>query len=60
MILASTIAKWVMVSMFVIGALVTVNSVGKPRRPVTPGTAAWVLAVNAAYVVLIILLWPTG
>lgn len=49
--------KWVIVGMFALGALITITAVGKPRKPLTPGTAAYVVAVNALYIVLIAIFW---
>lgn len=60
MILASTIAKWVIVAVFAVNTLVVVDAVGKPRGPLQPSTAAWTVAFNAVYATAIILLWSTG
>ena len=49
--------KWFMVGMFALGALLTVSSVGKPRSPLTSGTASFVVAVQALYIVLIVVFW---
>jgi hypothetical protein len=53
----SEFAKWFLVGAFALGALLTIVSIGKRRQPLTPGTAATVVAVNAIYIVLIIVFW---
>jgi hypothetical protein len=51
------IAKWLIVGMLCLGGLLTVASVGKPRRTLTGGQAAASVAFNALYVTLIVLYW---
>jgi hypothetical protein len=51
------IAKWFIVGMMALGALLTVSAVGKARKPLTSGTAAVVVAANAVYIVAIVLWW---
>lgn len=51
------IGKWLMVSFLAFGCLSVITSVGKPRRPLTPGTAAWVVFFNACWITLIVLYW---
>lgn len=51
------IAKWFLVGMIALGALLVVASVGKPARPITGGRAAWVVAINATYITLIVTFW---
>lgn len=58
--MAAEIAKWFLVCMLALGALLTIAAVGKPRKPLTSGTAAWVVAFNAAYIVLVIVFWRTS
>lgn len=41
---------WAIVAVYVAAALATVNSIGQPRRPMTPGIAAAVLLVNGLIV----------
>lgn len=52
--------KWLIVGMFALGALLTIAAVGRPRKPMTSGTAATVVAFNALYIVLMIVFWKNG
>lgn len=56
---AAHVAKWGIVAMLTMGALVTIACVGKPRAPTTPGVAAVSTMVTALMVVLIVLWWPS-
>ena len=49
------IALYVMAGWAALSTLLVVGSVGKPRKPTTPGLAAYVVAANAAWVVVLIL-----
>lgn len=51
------VAKWLIVGVLSLGALLVVASVGKPRRVLTSGQAAVAVAANAVYVTLIVLYW---
>lgn len=51
------IAKWFIVSMFALSALLTIASVGRPRKPLTPGMAAGMVAHSVLYIVLIVVFW---
>lgn len=49
---------WLLPALYTIGALATVASVGKPRKPITPGLAATVVATNGLLIGLLIIGWP--
>jgi hypothetical protein len=51
----SEFAKWFIVGMMALGALLTVSAVGKARKPLTSGTAAAAVLFNAVYIVAIVL-----
>lgn len=53
----SEFVKFFLVGMFAMGALLTVGLVGKPRKPLTSGTAALTVFFNAVYIVLILAFW---
>lgn len=55
--LAAVIA---MVTMFFLSTVLVTYAVGKPRKPVTPGTAATVFVVNLAYSLAIVYLYLSG
>jgi hypothetical protein len=38
-----------------LGALLAVSSIGKPRKPLEPGAAAWVVLFNAGWIVVAVL-----
>jgi hypothetical protein len=49
-----------LISLFVVyglGAWGTINSIGKPRKPITHGQASVILVLNAAIVVFLTTLW---
>lgn len=52
-----TIVKWGMVGLMAFSALVTVTAVGKPRKPLTGGTAAGIVLFNGAWITAIVTLW---
>lgn len=54
---APEFAKWLVVAFLLLGALSTVYMVGKPRKPITPGTAVVVVAMQAIIITLIISFW---
>lgn len=54
------IAKFFIVGWLALGAMLSIATVGKPRKPLTPGTAAVSVALTAGLIVLIVLTWPTG
>lgn len=41
---------WLVVALIAVSSMLTIASIGKPRKPMTSGTAVWVLLVNAALV----------
>jgi hypothetical protein len=53
----SEFAKWFLVVMLALGALLTVSDVGKPRTPTTSGTATLTVLFSALYIVLIVAFW---
>jgi hypothetical protein len=56
---AAFIVKWAIVALLVIGALLAITQVGKPRKATTPGIAAISVALCALEIVGIVLLWRT-
>jgi len=55
--MAALITKWCLVAWLTLGALATISIVGKPRKPLTSGTAAFIVAVCAIEIVLILAFW---
>jgi hypothetical protein len=53
----SEFAKWFLIVMLALGALLTVSGVGKPRTPTTSGTATLTVLLSALYIVLIVAFW---
>jgi len=53
------ILKYFLVVWFLIGAVMTVASVGKPRTPTTPLSAAVTVVITLALVGAVILWWPS-
>ena len=51
------IVKWVLIGWSVFGSLVVVTQVGKPRKPLTGGTAAFVVAYNALMIAAVLTWW---
>ena len=49
-----TAFDYFLVGWLLLGLLLTVNSVGKPRRPVEPISAAIVTAINLGLIVLLL------
>lgn len=41
---------WFVVAWWILNAVVTVAQVGKPRKPLTAGTAAAVVAIEALFI----------
>lgn len=48
-------ALYALAAVVALGSLMTINSIGKPRKPMEADTAAFVVLINAAVVVLAIL-----
>jgi len=44
-----TIFCWFLTAWFFLGAIVTITSIGKPRRPSTPNQAAVVVLINMTF-----------
>jgi hypothetical protein len=54
------IVKWAFIALTAVGAVMTVANVGKPRKPITGGTAAGVVVLNALIIVAVIAYWGTS
>ena len=54
------IAKWFIVGLVALSSLLVIGSVGKPRKPITPGSAATTVAINALFIVLIVVFWDAS
>ena len=50
---------WFLIGWWAFGALLTVGMVGKPRKPIDPGTAVVTILIHAALIVLLVVGWPT-
>lgn len=57
MSLTESIIKWAIVAFIAYGALVSVSSVGKQKKPVTGQIAAAVVLIQAALITAIVVLW---
>lgn len=51
-------AKWFLVGMLAINALLVIGSVGKPRRTLKPSDAVGVVVFQTLYILLVIVFWP--
>lgn len=51
------IAKWIIISMFAIGALASIAMIGKERKPTTPAAAIGSVIASCAYIALILIFW---
>jgi hypothetical protein len=49
-----SLVMWIVVAILALGALVSVATVGKPRKPMTGGAAALVVIIDAALIVAIL------
>ena len=49
---------WFLIAFQVLGAVLAVSIVGRPREPMTPGAAAFTVFFNAVMILLIVLGWP--
>jgi hypothetical protein len=49
------IAVLIIAGLMVVNTLLIVASTGKPRKPVSAGMVAWVVALQALYVVVLVL-----
>ncbi|WP_181799427.1 hypothetical protein [Kitasatospora acidiphila] len=45
---------WITAAIVLLGAVLTVSSVGKPRQPITPGSAAITVLIDFGLVVWLI------
>lgn len=53
----SEVAKWLIVGLLALGAVLSISSVGKPRKPLEPRIAATVAVVNALVIAAILAYW---
>jgi len=44
-----TVFCWFLTAWFLLGAVVTITSIGKPRRPITANQAAFVVLINMVF-----------
>lgn len=44
-----TVFCWFLAAWFMLGAVVTITSIGKPRKPLTPNQAAIVVLLNMVF-----------
>lgn len=51
------IAKWTLVALFALSAVLNVMFVGKPRRPTTGGVAATIVVINSLAIAAILTWW---
>jgi hypothetical protein len=51
------IVKWFIVTLYALGTLSTIASIGKPRQPVTNGQAMVIILFNALIVIAVITWW---
>ena len=49
-----------LVALFFLGITLVIAAVGKPRRPLTAGTASTVFVVNLIYALMVIYLYLSG
>lgn len=49
-----------LIALQAVGLLATVSSVGKPRRPLTGGTAAAIVAISSAVIVGVLYLYASA
>ncbi len=47
-------ALYAMAAFIAAGVLLSVGSIGKPRKPLTPGAGAFVVLTNAGWIVVLI------
>jgi len=52
-------AKWILVGFFAFATLLTIGSIGKPRKALTPGNAVAVVVVNAVIIATIVIWWQS-
>lgn len=53
----SEFVKWFLVGFLALASLLSISSVGKPRKPTTGGEAATAVFLNALMAVLIVVFW---
>lgn len=46
--------KWTLIALYVVSALLTVATIGRPRKPLEAGTAVAVLIIDALLVLLVV------
>jgi len=50
----SVVMAWVVSGLFLVGMLLSITSVGKPRKPITAGQAAFVALVDVVLIALVL------
>lgn len=45
---------WIVIAFIALNSFAVILSIGRPRVPITPGVAAYIIAINAATVALIV------
>jgi hypothetical protein len=53
----SDIAKWELIAIMVLGSLLSIGYIGKPRKPATPGSAIITIVMNGLFGAAIIIYW---
>jgi uncharacterized paraquat-inducible protein A len=53
------VAKWTLIALFVIGAILTIAKTGQPRKAITPGDAATIAIIDAVIILAIVTFWNT-
>lgn len=50
------VLAWILIGLFSFGTVVTVTQVGKPREPITPGSAVVSTLINLALIIALVIL----
>ena len=48
---------WFFVGLYALNILFQILMIGKPRQPITPGSAALGSVISAIYIVLLLMFW---
>lgn len=46
---------WILVGVLTLGALSTIAIIGRPREPLDPGVAAWLVLINVLLIIGLLL-----
>lgn len=46
--------QWLLAILFAISALLTINNIGKPKKPITPGIATIAVLLNVIMIAIIV------